>query len=197
MNVVLVFFKDDERRDFPLKERTSVIGRAPEAGLRIPLQDVSRKHCELVVTATGVTVRDLGSSNGTYVNGRRVAESPLDPGDVLEVGPVRFLVQIDGKPSTITPHDLKVHRQEADEPPKAAGPKPPSAAGPKTVTRAAPANASKPNAPAAAAKGAKDDAETELTEDDLFDLNDSDFDLNEASWPLDEDDDDKPKKGKK
>ena len=75
----------------------------PDCDLRIPLTDVSRKHCRLKLDAAGLLVSDLGSSNGTWVNGRRVTEEDLDPGDTLRVGPVKFTVQIDGKPALDEP----------------------------------------------------------------------------------------------
>lgn len=103
MNVVLVMFKDDKRRDFPLSEETAVLGRRQDCALRIPTRDVSRQHCELVQQGGQLTVKDLGSSNGTYVNGKRVAEAELHPGDHLKIGPVTFTVQIDGEPADIRP----------------------------------------------------------------------------------------------
>lgn len=103
MNVVLVMFKDGERRDFPLTKENSVLGRRQDCALRIPTRDVSRQHCELAQEKGKVTVKDLGSSNGTYVNGKRVAESELKPGDYLKVGPVTFAIQIDGKPADLQP----------------------------------------------------------------------------------------------
>jgi pSer/pThr/pTyr-binding forkhead associated (FHA) protein len=105
MKVVLVMFKDEERREFTLTDKTTVIGRRPDSALRIPTGDVSRQHCEIVVSDDSVVVRDLGSSNGTYVNGKRIAETKLTPGDRLGVGPVVFVVQIDGKPRDIKAAD--------------------------------------------------------------------------------------------
>lgn len=103
MNVVLVMFKDDERRDFPLPAEKTILGRRRDCELRIPTRDVSRQHCELAISGSTLTVRDMGSSNGTFVNGKRVAETELSAGDRLRVGPVTFLVQIDGKPADIQP----------------------------------------------------------------------------------------------
>ena len=48
-------------------------------------------------------VKDLGSSNGTYINNGRVEEAPLQAGDRLAVGPIVFTVQVDGMPSEIAP----------------------------------------------------------------------------------------------
>lgn len=106
MQVVLVMFlADGARRSFPLKGDVTVVGRREDCDLRIPLTEVSRKHCRLVKESDGLRVEDLGSSNGTYHNGSRVQDSVVQPGDQLQVGPVIFTVQIDGFPSDnmITP----------------------------------------------------------------------------------------------
>jgi pSer/pThr/pTyr-binding forkhead associated (FHA) protein len=113
MRVVLVMFKDGQRREFPLRGTRTVLGRAHDCDLRIPTRDVSRRHCEIEISSAAAIVRDLGSSNGTYVNGRRVAEATLNPGDRLTVGPVVFVLQIDGKPAEIRPADAAVPRSAA------------------------------------------------------------------------------------
>ena len=105
MKVVLVMFKDEERREFPLEDERTVIGRRQDCQLRIPTKDVSRQHCAVVVENEALVAKDLGSSNGTFVNGKRIAESKLKPGDRLRVGPVTFVVQVDGKPTDIKPDD--------------------------------------------------------------------------------------------
>lgn len=99
MQVVLVMFREDgERRSFSITHDLTIIGRREDCDLRIPIGDVSRKHCRLLLNEDGLRVEDLGSSNGTLVNGRRVQESILQAGDRLNVGPVAFTVQIDGQP---------------------------------------------------------------------------------------------------
>jgi len=108
MKVVLVRFKDGERRDFLLPSETTILGRRPDSTLQIPSRDVSRQHCQITIGDDAVVVKDLGSSNGTYVNGKRVAEKKLAPGDRLQVGPVVFVVQIDGRPATVRPADTEV-----------------------------------------------------------------------------------------
>lgn len=66
---------------------TVAIGRSPDCGLQIPHQDASRRHCEVQWSGDRVRVRDLGSTNGTYVNGARVdRERELRPGDRIEIG---------------------------------------------------------------------------------------------------------------
>jgi pSer/pThr/pTyr-binding forkhead associated (FHA) protein len=104
MDVVLVYFKSDgERKDFPLRKGKSTVGRQEDCDYRIPLNQVSRLHCEFVLDDDGLTVRDLKSSNGTYVNNKRIAETKLKPGDAVIIGPVVFVVQIDGNPASPKP----------------------------------------------------------------------------------------------
>jgi len=102
MDVRLVMFKDNgERKDFPLGEGITLIGRQDDCDLRIPLSEISRKHAQLIIHEGSVTIRDMGSANGTYINNRRVAEQELTPGDHIIIGPVVFTLQIDGKPQDI------------------------------------------------------------------------------------------------
>jgi len=99
MQVVLVMFRaDGERRSFSIVRDMTVIGRREDCDLRIPLGEVSRKHCRMIKDGDTVRLEDLGSSNGTYHNGQRVQEAVLAPGDNVQVGPVTFVVQIDGLP---------------------------------------------------------------------------------------------------
>lgn len=100
MQVSLVMFRaDGEKRTFPLTRDITVLGRREDCDLRIPLGDISRKHCRIMRDYDAVRLEDLGSSNGTYCNGVRVQETALEAGDMLNVGPVGFVVQIDGVPS--------------------------------------------------------------------------------------------------
>ena len=104
MKVKLVMFKrDGQRKDFPIPGRKVTIGRGEDCGLRIPLLSVSRTHCELIKGQDELRVKDLASSNGTYVNNRRINDAVLQPGDRLAIGPVILTVQIDGVPEQITP----------------------------------------------------------------------------------------------
>src|SRR3954470_3335983 len=101
MQVVLVMFgADGERRQFPVSRDMTIVGRREDCDLRIPLGDVSRKHCRRVKDDDSLRMENLGSSNGTYRNGERVQEATLEPGDQLKIGPVWFVVQIDGSPAT-------------------------------------------------------------------------------------------------
>ena len=99
MQAALVIFRSDEdRRTFALAKEVTVVGRREDCDLRIPLHDVSRKHCRFVMRDDELRVEDLGSANGTHHNGQRVQEAVLAPGDTVRIGPVTFTVQIDGQP---------------------------------------------------------------------------------------------------
>lgn len=68
-----------------------IIGRAEDAHIRVGSTDVSRHHCELLPTGHGVLVNDLGSRNGTIINGEVIStEFMLAPGNTLTVGPMAF-----------------------------------------------------------------------------------------------------------
>lgn len=67
-------------------------GRDPETHFPINHPTVSTLHCELILTADGVLLRDCDSTNGTFVNGALVKNAVLEPGQKLRLGDVEFLV---------------------------------------------------------------------------------------------------------
>ncbi len=104
MDIMLVTFsKSGSRKEFPIESSKVIIGRKIDADLRIPLDEVSRAHCELEVQSNKVVLRDLNSSNGTFVNEQKIAEANLKAGDEISIGPILFTVQIDGVPEEILP----------------------------------------------------------------------------------------------
>jgi len=70
-----------------------IIGRAPTCDLAIVDPTISRRHAELVCDDTGVTLRDLGSSNGTFVNGERTQSARLEVDDLVAFGKVAFRLE--------------------------------------------------------------------------------------------------------
>jgi hypothetical protein len=69
------------------------IGRSPDADFTIAQPTVSGLHCELILREEGVTLRDLESTNGTFLNGKRVREAKLFPGQIVRLGDVELLVE--------------------------------------------------------------------------------------------------------
>jgi transcriptional regulator with GAF, ATPase, and Fis domain len=76
----------------PLGERLR-IGKAPDNDLVLADDTVSRAHCELSRSDAGIKVRDLGSTNGTRVQGARISEAIVQPGTVLRVGEVELALR--------------------------------------------------------------------------------------------------------
>jgi hypothetical protein len=64
------------------------LGRSPNANFQINHPSVSGSHCQIAVEADGATIRDLGSTNGTWIDGQRIQEKPLRPGQCLRLGEV-------------------------------------------------------------------------------------------------------------
>ena len=99
MEVNLVFInKDGTIQSFKLPSAVTFIGRRQDCDMSIPLSVVSRRHCEIYTEFDTLMVRDLKSRNGTFVNDESVDESQLNAGDVLKIGPLMFVIQIDGVP---------------------------------------------------------------------------------------------------
>jgi pSer/pThr/pTyr-binding forkhead associated (FHA) protein len=102
MQVELVLLKKDgSRKGFPLHGEQTIIGRRQDCELCIPLMAVSRCHCQLTCSKDTLVLRDLGSTNGTYVNGKPVAQTELQPGDYIQIGPVVFAVRVNGQPQDV------------------------------------------------------------------------------------------------
>ena len=77
----------------PLGDRVVVIGRSPECTVVLQDHNASRRHAEIRPRGTTYVVHDLGSTNGTMVNGVRVGEQPLNAGDELTFGGTRMRFQ--------------------------------------------------------------------------------------------------------
>jgi hypothetical protein len=87
----LVLSTGDGERVVPLDARVTTIGRGAEADVRLSDTGVSRLHAEVRVEPGSIVVADLGSTNGTRVNGRAVQSAPLSDGDVVEMGGSRLV----------------------------------------------------------------------------------------------------------
>lgn len=79
-------------------EHDVVIGRGKDCDLRVLSNDVSRKHCQLVIGESEVAVRDLGSGNGTQINSQQTEPNVnvlLTSGDMVQIGPLVIKVEFD------------------------------------------------------------------------------------------------------
>src|SRR5262249_19255414 len=95
MDVRLVVKKGGAtKKALRLKSEETIVGRRQDCDLRIRSSAVSRRHCLLSYHDDVLHVEDLDSVNGTYLNGARVSGRQIvKPGDLLEIGPARFIVQ--------------------------------------------------------------------------------------------------------
>jgi pSer/pThr/pTyr-binding forkhead associated (FHA) protein len=82
-------------RTHELKADKTTIGRVEDNTFQIAEASVSSHHCEVVLRGSEVVVRDLNSTNGTFVNGEKVTESVLKPGQMLRLGQIELRLETD------------------------------------------------------------------------------------------------------
>jgi pSer/pThr/pTyr-binding forkhead associated (FHA) protein len=88
----------EQKREIPITKDEFLIGRGTDCDLRLPGKAISRHHCLIRVRGQNVTLSDLGSSNGTFVNGVRVrSQAELHSGDQIEMDAFRFVLELDGR----------------------------------------------------------------------------------------------------
>jgi pSer/pThr/pTyr-binding forkhead associated (FHA) protein len=75
----------------------NLAGRHPNADIFLDDVTVSRRHVEILRTSAGFELRDLGSMNGTYLNGEVVEQAKLNDGDELRIGKFRLTFFMGGK----------------------------------------------------------------------------------------------------
>lgn len=87
-----------------LPNTLKTMGRAPRADFVVDAALVSRVHCRLTLNDKGLLeIEDLGSTNGTFVNGKKVGKTTLSDGDKLTVGRVEFVVNSTVNPDSGSP----------------------------------------------------------------------------------------------
>jgi len=84
---------DQTSQQFDLRIGSNVIGRGSEADLQLLDQGISRRHLDIQYDGTFATAYDLGSTNGTTINGHEVGSQVLRHGDVIRVGHTRLVFQ--------------------------------------------------------------------------------------------------------
>jgi pSer/pThr/pTyr-binding forkhead associated (FHA) protein len=93
-----------------LTKSDMLMGRHSSADIRLPLADVSRRHCRFFFTDASWRVQDLDSLNGVFVNNQRVREATLKDGDRIRVG--SFVFQAMLPPTTAVPESRKDTRRD-------------------------------------------------------------------------------------
>jgi serine phosphatase RsbU (regulator of sigma subunit) len=99
-----MLLKDGEAIGFKLADDVTVLGRAPECQIQLDSNMVSRRHAQVTRDKDSYFVEDLGSGNGTFLNGKRIDErTPLKANDRIKLGPIllRFETEAGGSAPTV------------------------------------------------------------------------------------------------
>ena len=104
----------------------TLVGRKEDCDLRLDHKSISKLHCVIVKTDGLLLIRDLGSTNGTRVNGQRIRRAALLPNDQLTIANLHYRILLGGAdaPSVPAPNDNTVRMEEKEAPPIAEAPKP-------------------------------------------------------------------------
>lgn len=90
----------------PLKNGEFLIGRENKCNLRPSSELISKRHCRILTNADAITIEDLGSTNGTFVNGTRIDKAVhLGDGDLIKIGPLVFAIKVESEAATVTKKD--------------------------------------------------------------------------------------------
>lgn len=104
-------------RSVDLGERTT-IGRVEDNTFQIAEPSVSSRHCEILLQGSEVLVKDLGSTNGTFINGEKITERALKPGQTLRLGNVELKLDVPGAPGAPASPSTPAPSAPAAPPPK-------------------------------------------------------------------------------
>ena len=88
MAKLLIQMPDGEEITHDLPEDTTAIGRRPDNSLQIEDASISSRHAEIIFENNAFFVQDLGSTNGTYLNGGQIKKAPLNHNDELRLGSI-------------------------------------------------------------------------------------------------------------
>jgi pSer/pThr/pTyr-binding forkhead associated (FHA) protein len=148
-----VRYPDKPAHEIELKGAMAVLGRDPSCDLVLNDERCSRRHAVLEVTPTGLQIRDAGSANGVFVNGKKRERSSLVVGDLVRLGEVILKVLAAETPGTVVvgPDELAETGTGPAAAPKPAGP---SALGTDERAPAAPGARRAPGPPIDAARAA-------------------------------------------
>jgi hypothetical protein len=92
-NPVLLLSHDGRTQTFSLSKDTITLGRHETNDITLPEITVTGKHAIIKIDADGISIEDLGSTNGTFVNGERIRKRRLNPGDIVNLGKVQLTLK--------------------------------------------------------------------------------------------------------
>src|SRR6188474_3163037 len=86
-------------RTYELNVEKTTVGRVEDNAFQIAEPSVSSHHAEIILRGSDVVIKDLNSTNGTYINGEKISESVLKPGQTLKLGQVEIRLETEGMPA--------------------------------------------------------------------------------------------------
>ena len=103
MAKLVVLSPEQKGRSYELKVDKTTIGRVDDNTFQIAEPSVSSHHCEVLLRGTEVIIKDLNSTNGTFINNEKISESVLKPGQTLRLGQIELQIETGDAPSTYAP----------------------------------------------------------------------------------------------
>lgn len=111
---LIVLYPQTQFKQIPLAKGTIVLGRGQDADVRLDDELVSRKHCAVSFDGIHVTVSDLGSTNGTYVDGQQIMQAELDSDKRLQIG--RMVLKVEFKDKSEEAFDKALYEAATIDP---------------------------------------------------------------------------------
>lgn len=111
---LIVLYPQNQFKQIPLEKGTVILGRSSEAGIHLDDEQVSRKHCSLTFDGTTVTVQDLGSTNGTFVDGSPIDTCKLEDHNRLQIG--KMVLKVDFKDASEEAFDRELYEAATMDP---------------------------------------------------------------------------------
>ena len=91
---------EDDVREYPLGDDTTTLGRIATNNIRLVDEMVSGHHAKIIRFQNNYFIEDIASTNGSFVNGKRVRKCVLKDGDKISFGPYKLMFQMDSDEST-------------------------------------------------------------------------------------------------
>lgn len=108
MAEVSVIFGGQDQGKYALEKDRMVVGRDPACEITIDNLGISRQHCAFEIRGDSFLIQDLGSSNGTYVNGKKVSQFFLNDGDEVVIGKYTLRFSNEGQTKEVPDRDMSV-----------------------------------------------------------------------------------------
>jgi pSer/pThr/pTyr-binding forkhead associated (FHA) protein len=102
-------------RSYDLKVDKTTIGRVEDNSFHLAEPSVSSHHCEVLLQGSEVRVKDLNSTNGTYINGEKITDAVLKPGQILRLGSIELRLEVEGMPSAPTTPSAPPAKKNLDQ----------------------------------------------------------------------------------